>query len=393
MNLKQLVLKPDEEKRILKGEYWVYCDEVASDLKQFKSGELVELVSAKGDFIACGYVNLASKIVFRVLSFEKDLPVNRDFFYQRIGQADRLRLILRPENRYYRMVFGEADYLPGLVIDRFDDLLVLQITTAGMELFRDLVIEVLLSLYPQATIIEKSFSEARIKDGLPLINRLVAGKCGVKVIEINQVKFEIDFLNSQKTGFFLDQRDNYLLLKEIAKGRRVLDVFSYLGGWGLHACRFGARAVDFIEISSNFLLQTKKNVLLNGFAVEKFNFIKADAVKFLKKMSKDDSFYDLIILDPPAFVKNRQTLRSGLLGYKEINLRALKMLVRGGFLVSCSCSHFLSKDQFLEVVAAAASDAHRQVRLINYSLQPYDHPVLTAMNQSQYLKCALFYVD
>ena len=209
---------------------------------------------------------------------------------------------------------------------------------------------------------------------------------------VNGLKFKIDFLKSQKTGFFLDQRDNYLLLRDIAGGREVLDAFSYAGAWGLHARYFGARHVDFLEISGEYMKQARENAALNGFTEEDFTFIQDDAIKVLKEMSRAGIGKDIVILDPPAFVKARSKVQEAKRGYKEINLRALKMIRPGGFLISCSCSHFLEKDDFIRVIMDAARDAGRRIKLIEFKTQPYDHAVLLPLFQSDYLKCALFYV-
>lgn len=392
VELKKLFLKPHEEKRILDGEFWAYDNEIRS-LKGFAPGQICKLYSAEGMYVASGYVNPLSTIAFRVLSYDPDTVIDRDFLRRRIGAADNQRRVLRPENTYYRMVYGEADFLPGLVIDRFDDTFIVQITTAGMEDFKEDVFAAIAALAPGAVIIEKSLVAAREKEGLPLINRMVTpGATGEKTIEVNGVKFRVDFLKSQKTGFFLDQRDNYLLLGPISQGREVLDAFSYAGAWGLHARRFGARHVDFIEISGDYMAQARENAALNGFAAADFSFVQDDAIKVLKEMSKAGTRRDIVILDPPAFVKSRAKLKEALRGYKEINLRALKMLRPGGFLVSCSCSHFLGKEDFLTVIQDAAHDAGRRLKLIELRGQPYDHAVLLPLFQSDYLKCALLHV-
>jgi 23S rRNA (cytosine1962-C5)-methyltransferase len=390
---KKLLLKANEEKRILDGEFWVYDNEIAGSLKPFQGGELCRLYSAAGMYIATGYVNPASTITFRVMSLDADATIDRAFLLERIREADSQRLALRPENNYYRMVYGEADFLPGLVIDRFDDYFIVQITTAGMENFKDDIMTIISEIYPQAVLIEKSLTLAREKERLPSFNRMVTAACATeKIIIVNNLKFKVDFLKSQKTGFFLDQRDNYLLLKNIAAGREVLDAFSYAGAWGLHARYFGARHVQFLEISGAYMEQARENVALNGFAEEDFSFIQDDAIKTLKEMSKAGVTKDIVILDPPAFVKARSKVQEAKRGYKEINLRALKMIRPGGFLVSCSCSHFLEKAGFIQVVMDAARDANRRIKLLEFKTQPYDHAVLLPLFQSDYLKCALFYV-
>jgi len=390
---KKLHLKPHEEKRILDGEFWAYDNELRGSLKAFQPGELCRLYSSEDMYIATGYVNPLSTIAFRVLSYDPEAVIDREFLRRRIEEADCQRRVLRPENAYYRMVYGEADFLPGLVIDRFDDYFIVQITTAGMECFKDEVFAIIIAMYPSAACIEKSLVAAREKEGLPLINRLVTpGRPAEKTILVNGLKFSIDFLKSQKTGFFLDQRDNYLLLSSISGGREVLDAFAYAGAWGLHACRFGARHVEFLEISGEYMKQARENAVLNGFAADRLSFVQDDAIKVLKEMSKAGALKDIVILDPPAFVKSRSKLSEAKRGYKEINLRALKMLRPGGHLVSCSCSHFLSKDDFLDTVQEAARDAGRRIKLIALNGQPYDHAVLLPLFQSDYLKCALFYV-
>jgi 23S rRNA (cytosine1962-C5)-methyltransferase len=390
---KKLSLKPHEENRILKGEFWAYDNEIRGGLKGFRPGELCRLHSSAGMYVATGYVNPASTIAFRVLSYDPEAVIDRDFLRRRILEADRQRLGLRPENTCYRMVYGEADFLPGLVVDRFEDYFIVQITTAGMENFKEDVFAVVGEMYPEAVLVEKSLAATREKEGLPLLNRvLTPGREAEKVITVNGLKFRVDFLRSQKTGFFLDQRDNYLLLGPIAPGREVLDAFSYAGAWGLHARRFGARHVEFLEISGEYMKQARENVALNGFSQDDFAFTQEDAISKLKEMSKAGTGMDVVILDPPAFVKSRGRLNEAKRGYKEINLRALKMIRPGGHLITCSCSHFLSRDDFIAVVRDAALDAGRRVKLIALNGQPYDHAVLLPLFQSDYLKCALFYV-
>ncbi len=392
MENKKLQLKANEEKRILDGEFWAYDNEIRGSLKAFRPGELCRLFSSEDMYIATGYVNPLSTIAFRVLSYDPDAVIDREFLRRRIEEADRQRRVLRPENAYYRMVYGEADFLPGLVIDRFDDYFIVQVTTAGMENFKDDIFAIVGEMYPGAVLIEKSLALAREKEGIALINRVVTpDRDAEKIIEINGLKFRIDFLKSQKTGFFLDQRDNYLLLAPISGGKEVLDAFAYAGAWGLHACRFGARHVEFLEISGEYMSQARENAALNGFAADRLAFVQDDAIQVLKEMSKAGVLKDIVILDPPAFVKSRAKLQEAKRGYKEINLRALKMLRPGGHLVSCSCSHFLSRNEFIAVVHDAARDAGRRIKLIELKGQPYDHSVLLPLFQSDYLKCALFY--
>jgi 23S rRNA (cytosine1962-C5)-methyltransferase len=390
---KKIFLKSGEENRLLKGDFWVYDNEILSDLKDVKKGEIVHIHSEEDNFIAVAYANPVSKITLRVLSRNSEDIINRDFIKKRIKQSDHFRTTLKPENRYYRMIYAEADFLPGLVIDRFDRYFIVQITTAGMENFKDDIFSIIEELYPGAVIVEKSISTVRLKEGLEEINRVFnPNKKSETIIQINGLRFKVDFLISQKTGFFLDQRENYLMLKNISKDQEVLDVFSYAGAWGLHAYQYGAKQIDFIEISHDFLKLARDNVQLNGFDVGDFNFTRADAVKILKEKSKAGEKRDIIILDPPAFVKSRKRLKDAIRGYKEINLRAFKMIKAGGFIVTCSCSHFLQKEDFIKMIIDASVDAKRRIKIVDFKSQPYDHSILLPLFQSEYLKCALIYV-
>ena len=390
---KKVFLKPKEEFRVLNGDFWIYDNEIASDISGIEKGEVVQVYSDGGGYVATAYANPRSTITLRVMSRDPGEKIDRDFLKKRIEQADRIRKNLRPENTAYRMVYAEADFLPGLVIDRFGTYFIIQITTAGMERFKDDIFSIVAELYPSAVLVEKSISTSRAKEELPEINRVLnPGVDSETVVSINGLQFRIDFLRSQKTGFFLDQRDNYLLLKNISRDRQVLDAFSYAGAWGLHAFKFGARKVEFLEISADYLDASRENVRLNGFDSRHFDFIRDDALKKLKEMSKAGEKRDLIILDPPAFAKSRRKLRDAIRGYKEINLRALSMLAPGGFLITCSCSYFLTQPDFIQMVLEASVDARRRIKLIDFRSQPYDHSILLPLYQSAYLKCGLFYV-
>ena len=394
---KKIYLKRDQEKRILKGEPWIYKDEIQEDIRIFSPGEPVTIYSWKKEYIATGYVNTATTIAVRVLTLDEKQTLDETFFRQRIQAADHLRKKLHPENLYYRMVYSEADQLPGLVIDRYDDYFIVQVTTAGMEYVKQTIFSIITQLYPGSIIIEKSIGASRQKENLESLNHLVIPgdphQSPEKIIEINGIKFKLDFLKSQKTGFFLDQRENYRLLQNISQGKEVLDVFSYVGAWGLHAHWFGAKNVQFLEVSHQYLDQTQENIDINRFASDDFILTHGDAVPVLKEMSRQNIEKDIIILDPPAFIKSRKKIKEGLRGYKEINLRAIKMIRPGGFLITCSCSHFFSREDFLEVIEKAAFDAQKRVKLLAFKTQPYDHPILLPLYQSEYLKCALLAVD
>jgi 23S rRNA (cytosine1962-C5)-methyltransferase len=387
-----LVLKPKKEKRILDGEFWIYAGEIADPLDRFQPGEPVILLSSDKTELGMGYINPLSTIAFRLIDRDPRRLFDIILLRERITQADKQRKTIRPLNSFYRMVYSEADFLPGLVIDRYDTHLVVQITTAGMEKQRDAVMQVLTEIYPQATLIEKAIRTPRIKEGLDEVNRIVSGDSAVIDFEINRVRLGADLLSGQKTGFFLDQRDNYRLLENIARDARVVDAFAYAGAWGLHALHHGAAFAEFIEISAESCGLIERNLALNKHPEERFQITCVDAFRRLKELSQNRSSYDLVILDPPAFVKSKHKVREAVRGYKEINLRALHMLRSGGHLISCSCSHFLDRQTFVDTITEAARDAKRRIKLIEFKSQPYDHAILLPMEHGEYLKCALFAV-
>lgn len=387
-----VTLKPNKEKRILDGEFWIYAGEIADPLDRFQPGEPVILLSHDKTELGMGYINPLSTITFRLLDRDPRKKFDLTLIRERIELADQQRLSIQPNNHHYRMVYSEADFLPGLVIDRYDTHLVIQITTAGMEQQRDSVIQVLAEHYPQATLIEKAIKTPRIKEGLAEVNQIIKGASATITMAINGVRLEADLLGGQKTGFFLDQRDNYRLLQNIAEKAHVVDAFAYAGAWGLHALHYGAASVEFIEISNESCNLIERNLALNNFSNDQNQINCTDAFRRLKELSLNRGLYDLVILDPPAFVKSKHKIREAVRGYKEINLRALHMLKTGGHLVSCSCSHFLDRQTFISTVIDAAKDAKRRIKLIDFKSQPYDHAILLPMEHGEYLKCAHFTV-
>ena len=385
-----MTLKPKKEKRILDGEFWIYAGEIADSLDRFQPGEPVILQTSEQRKLGMGYVNPRSIIAFRLLDRDPETLFDEQLLRNRILRADGQRLTLRPHETCYRMVYSEADLLPGLVIDRYDTHLVVQITTAGMERHRETILSILSDIYPQASLVEKAIRTPRIKEGLDEVNRIVRGDTGLIHLNINGIQLEADLVGGQKTGFFLDQRDNYRLLEHISRGARVVDAFAYAGAWGLHALKNGAAEVEFIEISSDSCDLISRNIRLNGFDESHCMISNTDAFKQLKTLSQNRGKSDLVILDPPAFVKSKYKIREAVRGYKEINLRALHMLRPGGFLISCSCSHFLDRNTFIDTITAAAKDARKRIKLIEYRGQPYDHAIQLPMEHGDYLKCALF---
>ncbi len=389
--MKTVELLPKKELRIIKGDPWAWKADIKTPLEGFEPGEIVRVIDSKGRFVGIGYINPESLITVRLLSYE-DREIDYEFFEERIEEALRLRRELYPGEENFRLIFSEGDFLPGLVVDKFENLVVLQITTIGMEIRKDLIVKAIDKVLNPEVIIERSDSPVRKKEGLEPLKGLLKGKIeGEIVIKINGLNFAINPFEGQKTGFFLDQRENYLLLKYISRGKRVLDAFCNNGAFGIHAFKYGAEEVVFLDASEKALELVSKNLGLNGFSGN-YIFLRADALKFLKVMERNGEKFDLIILDPPAFMKGRSKLKEGMRGYKEINLRAMKMLANKGFLLTCSCSHLLSRENFLKVLEESAFDSGKIIKILEFRSQPKDHPYLLCLPESNYLKCALLQV-
>lgn len=389
--MKTIELIPKKELKIIKGSPWIWKSDIKTSLEGFQAGEIVKVVDSRGRFVGVGLLNPESLITVRLMGYNEQ-EIGYEFFEERIRDALRLRSELYPEEESFRVVFSEADFLPGLVIDKFENLVVFQVTTIGMELKKEWIIKAIEKVIEPEIIVERSDSPVRKKEGLGLAKGLIKGRIeGEKIIKINGLNFVIDPLEGQKTGFFLDQRENYLLLKGISERKRVLDAFCNNGAFGIHAFKFGAREVVFLDASEKALELVSKNLSLNRIS-ENYTLVKGDALKVLKEMEKSGEKFDLIVLDPPAFIKDRKKLKEGMRGYKEINLRGMKMLESEGFLLTCSCSHFLSKEDFLKVLEESAFDSKKIIKVFDFRSQPKDHPSLLGHPESNYLKCALLQV-
>lgn len=390
--MKKVRLKEKMQARIIRGFPWVYKNEIETDLSGFKSGELVEVYNYEGMFLGIGYINPNSMITVRVLTNKKE-KIDQNFISRRLEEAYRLRKQFYAKEETFRWVFSESDGLPGLIADKYEKVVVLQSTTSGMDKLLSKVVAGIDEIVSPEVIVLKNDSPVRRIEGVNLERKVIKGKFNREfTFTINGIKFVLDPLNGQKTGFFLDQRENYLLLQHIARGAEVLDVFCYEGGWGLHAARFGAERVEFLDSSERALNMVKRNIELNGFPEEKFGFIHEDAFDMLRALEKSGRKFDIVILDPPAFVKTSNKVREALKGYKEINLRAVRILKPGGYLITCSCSSHVSREQFLSVVKEAGMDSKKKLVMLELRGQPKDHPVLITLKESNYLKCALFRV-
>lgn len=388
--MNQVILKAGKDKRIKAGHLWVYQGEIGIIGIGVKSGEVVEVLDNRGRFLGTGYYNQASQIAVRILSTARE-NINEQYFSRRLQRALEYRRKVKPDSSCYRLVFGEGDLLPGLIVDRFEDYLVVQFLTMGMEVNRDLILNLLAELCRPKGIIERSDLSVRHLEELPERSGCVYGECPPSlVIKDNGLSFRIDLLEGQKTGYFLDQSANRAVLASYARGR-VLDCFCHVGSFAIHAAAYGASSVFGVDISEDAVNMAVENASLNGFD-ERCQFKVANAFDFLRDQVGKKEFYDLIILDPPAFTKSKQALDGAIRGYKEINLRALKLLPPGGILVTCSCSHHMSPDLFWEIINSAAADNKKRLRCLERRTQGLDHPILMGVPETEYLKCFIFEV-
>ncbi len=381
-------LKKNEEKRILAGHLWIFSNEIEDFPSHIEPGAIVDAEDYRGSFIGRGYFNPRSLISVRILTREKE-EIDTAFFKKKIQFAYGYRKEIFPSEKSYRIVYSEGDFLPGLIIDKYDNSLVIQSLTAGIEKQLDIISNVLKEIFNPEVIIARNDVSIRELEGLKPEIRTLYGKLPDNlIIERNGIKFSVDIISGQKTGFFFDQCENYLKLKDIVTNKDVLDGFCYIGGWSLHAARYGAKSVIGIDSSEKAISLAKENASINGFA-DKCSFEAAEVFDRLRGLNKEGKKFDIIILDPPAFVKSRARIRQAIKGYKEINLQAMKLLKQGGYLITCSCSHHLSQEIFLDLLNDAASDAKKTARLIEVRTQARDHPILLSVKETGYLKCVI----
>lgn len=356
-----------------------------------ESGDLADVHDNRGRFLGRGYLNPRSTIVVRLLARDR-IPIDQAFFTNRIREAQAWRNKMVGERSAYRVVHGEADGLPGLVVDRYADSLAIQLLTAGMERRRSLILRALEdTLHPQ-TIVARNDSPMREREGLPRERSVIQGDPNPRpVVQVNGLAVEVDLLGGQKTGLFLDQTDNYRLVERLAPEARVLDCFCYAGLWALHAARFGAAHVIGVDQSATAVQQATALAERNGLT-DRCSFEAGNVFDDLNARDRRRETFDMIILDPPAFVKTRSRLAEALRGYKEINLRAMRLLKPGGFLITCSCSHHLQAERFRDLLLEVAHDVQRSLKLVAQGRQGTDHPILLGMAETEYLKCLVLQI-
>ncbi|ACI20156.1 class I SAM-dependent rRNA methyltransferase [Dictyoglomus thermophilum] len=386
----KVLLKKGVHTKIVRGNPWIYDNEILKVEGDFSPGDVVDIYDSSKSFIGRGFINPNSKIRVRVVT-RKEEEINKDFFRERILKAWEYRKKVVDVDSC-RVVFAEADFLPGLIVDKFSDVLVIQTLALGIDRFKEVIVEVLDEIFNPIGIYERNDVSVRELEGLPQVKGFLKGRFDTKVeILENGVKMIVDVENGQKTGYFLDQRENRASLKGLVDGAEVLDVFCYTGGFSLHALKYGASKVIAVDSSSTALEMAKENAKINGF-IDKIEFIEENAFDLLRRFHKEGKTFDVVILDPPAFAKSSKNLDGALRGYKEINLRAMKIIRDGGFLITCSCSQHVTRELFEKVIESASFDANRLLRLVEFRYQAKDHPILLSHPESLYLKCGIYQV-
>ncbi len=385
----KIILNKNEEKEKLEGFPWVFNNEVNRFDGEIINGEVCEVLSFEGRFIGYGFLNTSSKIMVRFLSRNEDDVIDKEFFRNRIKQAISHREKLGFMSAT-RLIFAEADFLPGLIVDKYGDYLSVQFLCLGMDKIKNMLVDILVELLKPKGIYERSDVAVRIKEGLEEIKGSIYGEFNprVEVVE-NGIKFMVDMENGQKTGYFLDQKLNRDIMRLYAKDSVVLDCFSNVGGFALHACKYGAKRVVACDISKLACDDILFNARLNGF--EQLEVCCTDVFDYLRN-PKNNQVYDCIVLDPPAFTKDKSTVKKAYRGYKEINLQAMKMIKPGGYLLTFSCSQHMTPDLFMQMVKDAAIDSKRQVQFLDFRIQSPDHPALLSSNEQLYLKCMILRV-
>lgn len=397
----KIYITPKGEKALRGGHPWVYSDEVTDIDGNIENGGLVDVYSAKSRFLGTGFYNDNSKIRVRVISRNTNDRFDRAFWERRIRYAlDYRRTVMEEDFSCCRLIFGEADTFPGFTVERFGEILITQVLSLGIDKIKDMLYELLVEILEHmgenvSAIYERSDVKIRELEGMKQYKGFWSGLqtnlSGVTEITENGIKYAVDYINGQKTGFFLDQKYNRMAIRRIAQGRTVLDCFTHTGAFALNAAAAGAKLVNAVDISEDAVELTRKNAALNGFTNMQFTI--ANVFDLLTDLYKaGNRSYDFIILDPPAFTKSSGTVKNAIRGYKEINLKAMRLLPRGGYLATCSCSHFMTEPLFRQMLHDAAADADVSLRQIEARQQSPDHPILWNVPETDYLKFFIFQV-
>lgn len=387
-------LKKGEGRSLKSGGLWIYDNEIDTISGDYENGDLVYVHDFDDYYLGCGFINTKSRITVRIMSRVKGQEIDKEFLTMRIRDAWEYRKST-VDTQSCRIIFGESDFLPGLVIDKFSDVLVVQSLALGIDRMKEEIISILKDLLQKDGInirgvYERSDAKVRENEGMERYKGFIGEPFDTKVeIVENGIKYMVDVAEGQKTGFFLDQKYNRAAVARLCKGARVLDCFTHTGSFALNAAKAGAREVIAVDASSLGIDQANENARLNGLS-DRVNFITADVFNLLPEYEKNGEQFDVVILDPPAFTKSRSSVKNAIKGYREINLRAMKLVRDGGYLATCSCSHFMTPELFAETIGQAARNARKRLRQVEYRTQAPDHPILWAADESYYLKFFIF---
>ena len=396
MSLAIAVLKKGEGRTLKAGGPWIYDNEIASVMGSFADGDLVIVHDFDGYPLGRGFINTRSKIRIRMMTRNADQEVDREFLRKRVQEAWEYRK-KTVDTSSCRVIFGEADFLPGIVVDKFSDVLVVESLALGIDRMKEEIIELLKECMEADGIqirgvYERSDAKVRLQEGMERVKGFLGEPFDTKVeIVENGVKYIVDVQDGQKTGFFLDQKYNRLAIQRLCKDAKVLDCFTHTGSFALNAGIAGSESVIGVDASQLAVDQATENARLNGLE-DRVKFICRDVFELLPELEKQGEKFDVVILDPPAFTKSRNSIKNAVKGYREINLRAMKLVKDGGFLATCSCSHFMSYELFTQTIGQAARNVHKRLRQVEYRTQAPDHPILWAADESYYLKFYIFQV-
>lgn len=392
----KITLKKGEGRTLKAGGMWVYDNEIETIEGDFEDGDLVAIHDFDGYYLGVGFINQNSKITVRIMSRKKDQEIDEKFIEKRVRNAIAYRE-KTVDMSSCRIIFGEADFLPGIVVDKFEDVLVVESLALGIDRFKLLIIDKIKKVLAEMDmnirgVYERSDAKVRTLEGMERVKGFIGDEFDTKVqIVENGVKYFVDVKEGQKTGFFLDQKYNRAAIKPMCKGAKVLDCFTHTGSFALNAGMAGANSVLGIDASELGISQAIENAALNGLS-DTVKFQCADVFEILPQFEKDGEKFDVVILDPPAFTKSRSSIKNAVKGYREINLRAMKLVNDGGYLATCSCSHFMDTETFAKTLAEAAKNVHKRLRQIEFRTQAPDHPILWAADDSFYLKFYIFQV-
>lgn len=396
MSIAVAVLKKGEGRALKSGGPWVYDNEIASIMGNFENGDIVIVRDFDGYPLGRGFINTNSKIRIRMMTRNENQEIDREFLKMRVRDAWEYRK-KTVDISSCRVIFGEADFLPGMVIDKFSDVLVVQSLALGIDKLKMIIIEELKSAMAEDGITirgvyERSDAKVRLQEGMERVKGFIDEPFDTKVqIVENGVKYIVDIEDGQKTGFFLDQKYNRLAIQRLCKDAKVLDCFTHTGSFALNAGIAGAKSVTGVDASQLAVDQATENAELNGLE-KRVKFICEDVFELLPKLEAEGEKYDVVILDPPAFTKSKNSIKNAVKGYREINLRGMKLVKDGGYLATCSCSHFMSYELFTQTIGQAARNVHKRLRQVEYRTQAADHPILWSADESYYLKFYIFQV-